>query len=297
MTIQLPLDIADLCNMQKYRSTIIVLIIMTAVSLSLSAQPASHTLQQGETLYSLSRKYGVSVSEIMSANSISSPENLSVGSRLIIPGLVNQNTPENAGGTEYIVQKGDTFYRIARNHGLSVNELLELNDFSGNRILKPGEVLIVGSSAGTASFSAGAETVRVPAVREPENDSASVISANFTENLDWPVEGQKKALTGKLRGVKIEAPESSLVRSIASGSVVWTGPYRGFGQVVLIDVNGYIYLYGGNEDVFVNVGEYVRAGSRIGRLGNSGLATRTVNMYFSVFKDGIPVSVISAPRG
>jgi len=130
-----------------------------------------------------------------------------------------------------------------------------------------------------------------------ENEPAAIISANYSENLDWPVEGQKKALTGKLRGVKIEAPESSLVRSIASGSVVWTGPYRGFGQVVLIDVNGFIYLYGGNEDVFVNVGEYVRAGSRIGRLGNSGLATRTVNMYFSVFKDGIPVSVVSAPRG
>ena len=67
--------------------------------------------------------------------------------------------------------------------------------------------------------------------------------------------------------------------------------------MVLIDVDGYIYLYGGNDDIFVNVGEYVPAGSRIGRLGNSGLASRTVDMYFSVFKDGVPVSVVSAPRG
>ncbi|MBF9017461.1 MULTISPECIES: M23 family metallopeptidase [unclassified Oceanispirochaeta] len=288
MAIQLPADIAELCNMQKYRSGFIILILLTAVSFSLSAQPASHTLQQGETLYSLSRKYGVSVSEIMNANSISSPENLSVGSHLIIPGLTSQNTVNNLSKSEYIVQKGDTFYRIAKNHGLSVNELLALNDFSGNKILKPGESIVV--AAGTSS-------ANVTVTPVAENEPAAILSANYSENLDWPVEGQKKALTGKLRGVKIEAPESSLVRSIASGSVVWTGPYRGFGQVVLIDVNGFIYLYGGNEDVFVNVGEYVRAGSRIGRLGNSGLATRTVNMYFSVFKDGIPVSVVSAPRG
>lgn len=290
MAIQLPADIAELCNMQKYRTGFIIIILLTAVSFSLSAQPASHTLQQGETLYSLSRKYGVSVSEIMNANSISSPENLSVGSRLIIPGLTSQNTVNNLRKSEYIVQKGDTFYRIAKNHGLSVNELLALNDFSGNKILKPGESIVVAAAAGTSS-------ANVTVTPVTENEPAAIISANYSENLDWPVEGQKKALTGKLRGVKIEAPESSLVRSIASGSVVWTGPYRGFGQVVLIDVNGFIYLYGGNEDVFVNVGEYVRAGSRIGRLGNSGLATRTVNMYFSVFKDGIPVSVVSAPRG
>lgn len=265
----------------------------------MSAQPASHTLQQGETLYSLSKQYGVSVSEIMNANSISSPENLSVGSRLIIPGLTTQNSVNNLPKSEYIVQKGDTFYRIAKNHSLTVNELLALNDFSGSKILRPGETIVVSSPYTTAKIDTVPSTTGtgVDVTGSGGSDKAPVLSTKYSENLEWPVEGQKKALTGKLRGVKIEAPESALVRSIASGSVVWTGPYRGFGQVVLIDVNGYIYLYGGNEDVFVNVGEYVRAGSRIGRLGHSGLATRTVNMYFSVFKDGIPVSVVSAPRG
>jgi murein DD-endopeptidase MepM/ murein hydrolase activator NlpD len=277
--------IAELEGMQNFRTRIISIIIFLILSISIYAQPLSHTLQQGETLYSLSRKYGVTVDEIMNANSINSPENLSVGSQLIIPGSNSGNSNENSETSQYIVQKGDTFYRIARNHGLSVNELFELNDFNGNRILKPGESVIVSSSAKTTVTTPAAES-KVPQV-----------STSFSDNLVWPVEGVKQSLTGKLRGVKIEAPEASLVKSIASGSVVWTGPYRGFGQVILIDVNGYIYLYGGNEDVFVNVGEYVQAGSRIGRLGHSGLATRTVSMYFSVFKDGIPVSVVSAPRG
>ncbi len=282
--------------MQKYRTGITILLLLTSQLISLQAQPATHTLQSGETLYSLSRTYGVSVDEIIAANGITAPENLSVGSQLLIPGQGSGNSAIYSEKSEYIVQKGDTFYRIARNHGLSVDELYELNDFSGSRILRPGESIIVSTSGRPVVVQPTVtrpETPRTPAV--VETAPASVES--YTESVEWPVEGSKNSLTGKLRGVRIEAAEASLVRSVASGNVVWTGPYRGFGQVVLIDVNGYIYLYGGNEDVFVNVGEYVSAGARIGRLGHSGLATRTVNMYFSVFKDGIPVSVVSAPRG
>lgn len=283
--------------MYNSRFSILVTALSVLILSGLAAQPLNHTLQGGETLYSLSRKYGVSVDAIMSANGISSPENLSIGSRLVIPGTNSEKEPDNFAYSRYIVQKGDTFYRIARNHGLSVQELMRLNDFSGNRILRPGESLIVSASPSDAPTGGSGTSVTARTETEKPEELPSGRPVNFSGQDVWPVEGSKKTLTGKLRGIMIEAAEASLVRSIASGSVVWTGPYRGFGQVILIDVEGYIYLYGGNEDVFVNVGEYVQAGSRIGRLGHSGLASRTVNMYFSVFKDGIPVSVVSAPRG
>ena len=276
---------------RKQFTTILLIFLITA----LNAQPYYHTLKKGETLYSLSRTYGVSVQELMSSNDITSPERLIEGFRLLIPTKTTQDNHENSieisGNTEnvnYTVKKGDTFYRIAKLHGMSVNELLMLNHFSGNNVLKPGDVLVVSRT----SVSAG--TIEKQPVKEEERGGVVVTSSS---SVSWPVEGVKKTLTGKLRGITIEAAEAALVQSVASGKVVWTGPYRGFGQVVLVDVNGYIYLYGGNEDIFVNVGEYVPAGARIGRLGNSGLASRTVNMYFSVFKDGIPVSVVSAPRG
>ena len=83
---------------------------------------------------------------------------------------------------------------------------------------------------------------------------------------------------------------------VADGDVMWTGPYRGFGQVVLIDSGGYIYLYGGNEDLFVNVGQSISAGSRIGRLGAASPGGSQREMYFSVFREGVPVAPEDAPR-
>ncbi|OQY30666.1 MAG: hypothetical protein B6241_15550 [Spirochaetaceae bacterium 4572_59] len=281
--------------MFKARKSLATLLFLVSL-ISLEAQAVYHTLKKGETLYSLSKTYNVSVQDLINSNNISAPENLSEGFRLLIPG---SSVEENIqipikkstiiDNSSYTVQKGDTFYRIAKTHDLSVNELMMLNDFTGNRILRPGEILLVKKSSSIEN------AARDQLAIDKEKTGAVLVTSS--RNISWPVEGVKKTLTGKLRGVTIGAAESSLVQSIASGKVVWTGPYRGFGQVVLIDVDGYIYLYGGNEDIFVNVGEYVPSGARIGRLGNSGLASRTVNMYFSVFKDGIPVSVLSAPRG
>ncbi len=272
---------------QQYPFSLFILFLLIGVQLG--AQNLEHHLKRGETLYGLSRKYGVSVDAIMSANGITNPESLVDGVVLVIPGQTEGGVKaEKPAGALYTVEKGDTFYRIAKKHGLSVSQLMALNDFKGNQILKAGDTLIV------------AGTPRKNLASKPGGTGvpfSSDSSGGYGRQDVWPVKGRKESLEGKLGGVKIEAPEASLVKSIASGNVVWTGPYRGFGKVVLIDVDGYIYLYGGNDDVFVNVGEYVSAGSRIGRLGHSGIASRTVDMYFSVFKDGIPVSVVSAPRG
>ena len=116
----------------------------------LNAQTVYHTLQKGETLYSLSRQYDVSVQELIDLNDIESPESLSEGYRLIISTSSSQENDANPIekkdfllNDRYTVQKGDTFYRIARAHSMSVNELMSLNDFSGSSILKPGDILVV----------------------------------------------------------------------------------------------------------------------------------------------------------
>ncbi len=282
-----------------------------AVCTGFLAADTVHVLQKGETLYSLSRQYGVPVKELLRANGIADPSALSVGTKLNIPGVKAPGAQGPAAMATYTVKSGDTYYSIARKNGLSVDELLKMNARSSSRTLRVGESLVIRSgSSDLASSPASSNTA--PAGRpgqsvpsgtgapkhRPAPASAHSKTATRVGNVPWwPVAGVKTPLDGKLVGVKIDAEPQSYVHAVASGNVVWTGPYRGFGHVVLVDSNGYIYLYGGNEDLFVNVGQSIDVGSRIGRLGTAGPDGEIPEMIFSVFREGVPVSPDDAPRG
>ena len=98
-----------------------------------------YTVKSGDSLWSISRKFGVSVSELKEANNLSS-NLLSIGQNLIIPGKVSQKEID-----EYAVQKGDTLYGIARKFNTTVDNLKSLNNITTDslaigQILKiPGE--------------------------------------------------------------------------------------------------------------------------------------------------------------
>jgi len=260
-----------------------------------------HVVTKGETVYSLSKRYGVSPEAIIESNSISNVSGIRVGTRLLIPSADLLTAGRDA---LYKVERGDTYYSIARKTGLSLEHLLALNGRDESRLLRVGEKLIVrasregsgerisGDSVGKTEL--GGERV-LPARRGADDDVQELAKTPW-----WPVNGRKKILDGKLIGVSIEAEPQSYVYAVAGGNVVWTGPYRGFGHVVLVDSKGYIYLYGGNEVLFVNVGQSVRVGSRIGRLGPYGAGGASYGrpeMIFGVFKDGVPVPPGEAPRG
>jgi len=84
--------------------------------------------------------------------------------------------------------------------------------------------------------------------------------------------------------------------SVASGRGVWAGPYRGFSRVVLIEgKSGYTYVYAGNEETLVSVGDAVEPGAEIGRLGTS-VHQGVPQLYFLVYRNGEPVDPAKAPR-
>jgi len=266
------------------RHTLSKILFTALIVISLGGQTINYTVQNGDTLYSLSRKYGVSQDRIMEQNGLSSPNELKTGIILQIPqNYLDYNV--NSGyieSSQYFVRRGDTLYSISRRNGMSVDELRSLNNLSESHVLRIGERLLVKGKTGASNGG-----------QQPLPESLNQNSGNTA--VDWPVSGTRYKMDGKLAGVRINGEAYSYVRSIAAGKVVLAEPYRGFGNVILIDVNGYIYLYGGNEDIFVNVGEEVTAGTRIGRLGISDNGKQ--DMYFSVFKDGKPVDTYTAPRG
>ena len=98
-----------------------------------------YTVKSGDSLWSISRKFGVTVNELKDANNLSS-NLLSIGQNLIIPGKIPEKVSD-----EYVVQKGDTLYSIARKFNTTVDNLKSLNNITTDslaigQILKiPGE--------------------------------------------------------------------------------------------------------------------------------------------------------------
>lgn len=93
-----------------------------------------YIVKLGDTLYSIAKKYGVSVMDLANINNID--DNIVViGQELIIP---NNNTSNNI----YTVKAGDTLYSIARKYNLSVNELIQMNNLTNN-LLSIGQQLKV----------------------------------------------------------------------------------------------------------------------------------------------------------
>ena len=81
-----------------------------------------YTVKSGDSLWSISRKFGITVDELKNANNLSS-NLLSIGQNLIIPGKEAQATSD-----EYVVKKGDTLYSIAKKYNTSVDNLKSINN-------------------------------------------------------------------------------------------------------------------------------------------------------------------------
>lgn len=128
---------------------------------------SEHFISQGETLYSISRRYEISVDTILEDNPDADPQHLSIGQRLLIRkreiGRTDDQTAQaelarygellNSAsvGEEYlyhVVQPKETIYSLARRYGLTEQELITLNKLEGG--LKAGAILRIPNPDATA---------------------------------------------------------------------------------------------------------------------------------------------------
>ena len=99
-------------------------------TLELTEKSNVHVVKRGETLYSISKSYGLSVQDLKSRNNLSS-NLIKIGQELTIKETSNKNEPL----ISIVVKKGDTLYSLSKRYNTTVEELKRLNNLDTNLIL------------------------------------------------------------------------------------------------------------------------------------------------------------------
>ncbi len=258
--------------------------------------------RKGETLYTISRRHGVSLRTLIDINRLRPPFTLSPGRRLILP------VPRS-----HAVAKGETVYGIARKYGVSMSELVRTN-----RIRPPYHIpvgrrlsLPVATPLRTASRApSGGQWVRpspsraVPYIspRPTRTRAEGTIREpppRAGRGFQWPLRGRIIVAFGPRGGglhndgINILARSGSAVRAAENGVVAYAGnELQGFGNLVLIKhAGGWMTAYAHVGRLIVRRGQRVRRGQTIARVGRTGNVSRP-QLHFEIRRGDQPVNPI-----
>jgi len=123
----------------------------------ISSPSATHTVAKGDSLWSISRKYDVSVAELAAVNKLALSATLRLDQKLIVPskasaGSASSTSRASDAANTYEVKAGDTLGLIARKQGTTVAALRAANNLSGDN-LRVGQKLVISSNSAPRSTS------------------------------------------------------------------------------------------------------------------------------------------------
>lgn len=195
-------------NMPPAVSTTVETIIVPTPVIAAPVQPpvvkdwpsetSTYVVGKGESLSVIAREHGLRIADIVALNSISDPNKVRAGQKLVLPsngGEVKKvvNTPKKTahkslkipeGATKYTVKKGDSLSVIAYKAGINISDLRLANSISGDKIFVGQKLIIPGGKSVS-------EAVAAPVIKEAvetvvETDDALILKEVSTITVDEP---------------------------------------------------------------------------------------------------------------
>lgn len=222
------------------------------------------TVYEGDSLYSISKREGVSIKSIIKANKLEPPFTLYKGDRLII-----------AKPKVHIVKKGHTLYDIANCYEVSISDIMKINQLKNNDKIYLGDKLFIPLYDNTNQTNCNNIT-KVNITKEVNKTTEKKKNNNYS--YMWPVKGKIISKFGLLAkglrndGINISADIGNPVLAIESGKIVYAGnEIQAFGNLILIKHhNDKTSAYAHLDKINVKKGESVNKGQIIALVGNSG---------------------------
>jgi murein DD-endopeptidase MepM/ murein hydrolase activator NlpD len=240
-----------------------------------------HTVQSGETLSSIAKKYGISTQTLINVNTLASANKLKVGQKL------NVITVD---GLLYTVKQGESLWDIARRYKVDIDKVIEVNGLTSPEKLQPKQMIVLPGAKPLATTTAG-------------SSAPALVSAKgaLQKAFDWPVQGRISSGYGSRwgsmhYGIDIAVGTGTPVRAAAAGKVTFAGWNGSYGYLVKIDHgNGVETRYAHNSTLLVKAGQQVNRGSVIARSGNTGRSTGP-HVHFEIRLNGKAYNPLSYLR-
>ncbi len=244
---------------------------LTQVSDKPRADILDYKVESGDTLASISKKFGVDADSIKWLNPGLSDKKVKVESVLKIPPVV---------GVVHRVKNGETVYSIAKKYNVSAQAIVDFpfNEFTDDETF----ALAIGQQIIVPDGEMPDEIILSPRNTTASTPNAGAVSA--TGNWIWPAAG---TITQQFKpwhkGIDIANHNGGSILAADSGTIVhasWDN--SGYGNMVMIDHgNGYRTLYGHLSKFAVVLGQTVKRGDVLGQMGSTGRSTGT-HLHFEI---------------
>jgi murein DD-endopeptidase MepM/ murein hydrolase activator NlpD len=238
-----------------------------------AGQAIQHRVASGDRLGAVAQAYGVSLQALAKANGLSQPYVIYVGQVLQVP------AGAEAAPVRYVVRQGDTLSGIAGRFDVAMADVAATNRLASPYRLSVGQSLEIP----------GVQTARAV----PDAAPPALTGKGFL----WPVSGKViggygVTANGQHRnGINIAARKGAPVVASEDGIVVYASDgIDGYGRMVLVRHDeGYITTYAHNATLLVEVGDVVRRGQVIARVGDTGDVS-TSQLHFELRRGTKPIN-------
>jgi LysM repeat protein len=132
-------------------AAVVILVAFISVPVVADEGALYHTVGYGDTLYSIARKYGVTVAALVDANGIADPDLIYTGQKLLIPEMTGEQA------TIHVVAAGESLLSIAASYGLSIWDIAERNNIVNVNLIFVGQRLVIPLEEETPPPSDGAD--------------------------------------------------------------------------------------------------------------------------------------------
>jgi len=243
-------------------------------------KPGSHRsviILPGDTLLTISKKYKVTIKELIKYNKFKSPYVLKPGRFIKLPKE-----------KYYKIRKKDTLFNIARCFSISIKDLNIKNPNLNVKRLKVGY---------TVKLPYYASINRCIIKSSKKKYKKKIPSSKYKPLFEWPLSGTLIASFGKKDagrsndGINIRAAKGNPVRAALKGKVIYSGnELPAWGNLILIKhANGWTTAYAHLDKILVKVGERVNTGNIIGSVGATGNVSK-YQLHFQVRRNSKPVN-------